>query len=106
MSPVTRWRPNRRDRWCAAFSAMTTAWSIRMPTLMAIPARLMMFDETPKRRIRRKLNRIAIGRVSETTNAPPRWPMTSRMASVQTISSSRTVPVTVSMAPWISGVRS
>ena len=85
---------------------MTTAWSMRMPTLIAIPARLMMFDEMPNIRIIRKLNRIAIGSVIETTNAPPRCPITSRMAIEQTMSSSLTVPLTVSMALWISGVRS
>ncbi len=73
--------PNRRVRWCAAFSPITTAWSIRMPTLMAIPARLMMFDDMPKSRIIRKLNRMAIGSVIETTNALPRCPITIRMAS-------------------------
>ena len=85
---------------------MTTAWSIRMPTLIEIPARLMMFDEMPKSRIIRKLKRIAIGSVTATTKALPRCPITRRMAIVQTISSSLTVPLTVSMALWISGVRS
>ena len=56
-----------------------------------------MFDEMPKSRIIRKLNRIASGSVTTTTNALPRCPMTSRIASVQTISSSLTVPLTVSM---------
>ena len=74
--------------------------------LMAMPARLMMFDDMPNRRIIRKLKRMAIGSVIETMKAPPRWPITTRMAIVQTISSSRTVPLTVSMARWISGVRS
>ena len=106
VSPRTFSRPNRRERWCAAFSAMTTAWSMRMPTLMAIPARLMMFEETPTIRIMRKLKRMAMGKVSETTKAPPRCPITTRMASEQTMSSSRTVPLTVSMARWMSGVRS
>ena len=46
---------------------MTTAWSIRMPTEIEIPARLMMFDERPRTRIIRKLNRIAIGSVTATT---------------------------------------
>ena len=55
---------------------------------MAIPARLMMFDEMPKSRIIRKLKRIASGSVTTTTNALPRCPITSRIASVQTISSS------------------
>ena len=85
---------------------MTTAWSIRMPTEIEIPARLMMFDDIPKSRIIRKLKRMAIGSVTATTKALPRCPITSRIAIVQTISSSLTVPLTVSMARWISGVRS
>ena len=106
VSPVTRSRPKWRVRWWAAFSPITTAWSIRMPTEIEIPARLMMFDDIPKSRIIRKLNRIAIGSVTATTKALPRCPITSRMAIVQTISSSLTVPLTVSIALWISGVRS
>jgi len=106
VSPRTRSRPKRRDRWWAAFSPMTTAWSIKMPTEIEIPARLMMFDERPRTRIIRKLNRIAMGSVTATTKALPTWPITSRIATVQTISSSFTVPLTVSMALWISGVRS
>ena len=68
-----------------------------MPTEIEIPARLMMFDDIPKSRIIRKLNRIAIGSVTATTKALPTCPITSRMAIVQTISSSLTVPLTVSM---------
>ena len=66
---MIRSRPKWRVRWCAAFSPITTAWSIRMPTEIEIPARLMMFDEMPNSRIRRKLNRIASGRVTATTKA-------------------------------------
>lgn len=77
-----------------------------MPTLMAIPARLMMFDGMPSSFIIRKLNRIASGRLSETMNAPPRCPMMSRIATVQIRSSSLTVSVTVSSALRIRGVRS
>ena len=77
---------------------MTTAWSIRMPTEMEMPARLMMFDEMPKSLIIRKLNRMAIGSVTTTTKAFPRWPITSKIATVQTMSSSLTVPETVSRA--------
>ena len=106
VSPVTRSRPKWRVKWCAAFSPITTAWSIRMPTLIEIPARLMMFDDIPKIRIIRKLNKIAIGSVTATTKALPTCPITSKMAIVQTISSSFTVPLTVSSALWISGVRS
>ena len=77
-----------------------------MPTLIEIPARLMMFDGIPSRRIIRKLNRIASGRTIATTKALPTWPITSTMAIVQTISSSLTVPPTVSIALRIKGVRS
>ena len=45
-----------------------------MPTEIEIPARLMMFDDIPKSRIIRKLNRIAIGSVTATTNALPDVP--------------------------------
>ena len=77
---------------------MTTAWSIRIPTEIEIPARLMMLDGIPKSRIIKKLKRIAIGSVRATTKALPMWPITRMMAIVHTISSSLTVPLTVSIA--------
>ena len=36
---------------------MTTAWSIRIPTEIEMPARLMMLEDIPKSRISKKLNK-------------------------------------------------
>ena len=94
---MTRSWPKWRVRWCVAFSTITTAWSTRMPIEIAMPASDMMFDDIPKSRIMQEAEQDRQRQRDATTNALRRCIRISRIAIVQTISSSFTVPVTVSM---------
>ena len=91
-----------------AFSAITIAWSTRMPIEIAMPASDMMLLTTmpESSHISRKLNSTASGSVTQMTNALPTCIRISRMAIVAMIISLHSVPVRVSMRRWIRRVRS
>ena len=97
VSPVTRSRPKWRVRWWAAFSPMTTAWSIRMPDADRDPRQAHDVRRHPEQPHHQEAEQDRHRQRDRTTKALPRCPITRRMAIVQTISSSLTVPLTVSM---------
>ena len=107
VSPVIFWcGPKWAVRWCVAFSTITIAWSTRMPIEMAMPESDMMFEAMLKCRMRMNDTSTARGRVMQISTALRKCIRISRIASEAIIISSRSVSVSVSIAPWISRVRS
>ena len=94
------------------FSAITIDESTSTPIEMASPASDMMFVSTSaspavrSRSIRPNEARTASGSVSATTSEVRTWRRTSRTQTVAARIASSSVPVTVPIAPSISGVRS
>ena len=82
-----------------AFSTITIDESTSTPMEIAMPASHMMFDGIRSPRIRMNDTSTAIGSVIHTISALRKCHKTSRIARLATIISSRSVPVTVSMAP-------
>ena len=93
-------------RWCVAFSTITIAWSTRMPMEMAMPDSDMMFEAMSKCRIRMNETSTASGSVMQISTALRKCIRISRIATEAMIISCVSVSVSVSMAPWISRVRS
>ncbi len=89
-----------------AFSTITIAWSTRMPIEMAMPESDMMFDDTLKCFMRMNETSTASGSVMQISTALRKCMRIKRIASEAMIISSRSVSVTVSMAPLMSRVRS
>ncbi|EKD68312.1 MAG: hypothetical protein ACD_47C00709G0002 [uncultured bacterium] len=73
---------------------------------MAIPESDMIFDATPKYCIRINARSTEIGSVRHIIKAEPKWPSINNTIRPATIISSRSVPLSVSMAPVISSVLS
>ncbi len=111
-SPLTGAPPECSRRRCMTFSAMTTDESTSTPIEIAIPASDMALAGMSRMPLRRRIastrndESAARGRMPAITSDVLTW---SRMTSTQSeaeIIPSTTVPVTVPMAPSISGVRS
>ena len=95
-----------RSRCLWAFSIITMAASIMAPTAIAMPPRLMMLEPSPRSFMAAKLIRMPTGSIRMATSALRRWSRNTMQTRATIALSSRSVPLSVSIAASISCERS
>ena len=95
-----------RSMCLCAFSIITIAASTIAPIAIAIPPRLMMLEFMPRARIAMNAISTPTGSIRIATSALRRWSRKTTQTAATISDSSASVPLSVSIARWISSERS